>query len=59
MARKVGRARLTIWYADDTQETTEHPSRAAAQRTIDSYIEAAVLPYIRQTLIEHPIREAK
>jgi hypothetical protein len=46
------KVQLTRWYADGTQETTEHPSRAAAQRTLESYYADSVMPYIRTSEIK-------
>jgi hypothetical protein len=56
MSRKVT---LTRWYADDTIEVTEHPSKAAAERTLESYYADAVLPYIRKSRIERTQDGAK
>jgi len=48
-SRKV---KLTRWYADDTVEVTEHPSKAAAERTLESYYADGIFPYIRRAAIE-------
>ena len=46
------KVKLTRWYVDDTVEVTEHPSRIAAERTLEGYIADAVIPFIRESRIE-------
>lgn len=55
---KTRKVTLTRWYTDGTIEVTEHPSKAAAERTLESHYADGVFPYIRDSRIERT-QEAK
>ena len=52
MSKGTRKVTLTVEYVDGTTEVTQHPSRNAAEKTVENYMADGVMPFIRTTRIE-------